>query len=361
MARRRNPGRALQSFTGQLVPGANLANSGLTINPIAQGLLPYIPLPNLLGVQKNFYFVTSVNSDSDDLNLRLNHSFGAAPAPGQRGAGVRGGGGGGRGGSRAPRNNLSIGLHYHATASNETNPFPSVGGASQSPRFGRPDFLHPQRRQADQHRPRRVQHQPHPHPESLRFFAGHYRRPWHYRGFPEPLRLGPARSFVYAFRRLSDIAPSFNRNQTVTFGDSLVWNHGKHTWRWGGDFRRIELNSQADSNPRGSFVFTGENTAAFVNGQAVPNTGYDFADFLLGLPQQTSLGTALNPLTTIPITSAEIPGMRTHRMNGSCGAISPSISACARSTFLPLPKATIASPIWCSLLGFSIPCSAFPR
>ena len=86
------PVQLYNPFTGELIPGADLANSGLTISPIAAGLLSYIPLPNLPGVQKNFHFVTSVNSDSDDLNLRLNHIFGAAPTPGQRGAGGRGGG-----------------------------------------------------------------------------------------------------------------------------------------------------------------------------------------------------------------------------------------------------------------------------
>ena len=38
-----NPG------TGQPIPGNNFQNAGLTINPIAQGLLQYIPLPNVPG------------------------------------------------------------------------------------------------------------------------------------------------------------------------------------------------------------------------------------------------------------------------------------------------------------------------
>ena len=36
-------------------------------------------------------------------------------------------------------------------------------------------------------------------------------------------------------------------------------------------------------------MFTGALTSQFVNGTAVPGTGYDFADFLLGLAQQTSV------------------------------------------------------------------------
>jgi trimeric autotransporter adhesin len=78
----------------------------------------------------------------------------------------------------------------------------------------------------------------------------------------------------------------------------VIWNHGNHSWRWGFDFRRIELNSEADSNPRGQFIFTGVNTAQMAGGQPVANTGYDFADFLLGLPQQTTLATALNLQST---------------------------------------------------------------
>jgi hypothetical protein len=69
----------------------------------------------------------------------------------------------------------------------------------------------------------------------------------------------------------------------------MIWNHGKHTWRWGGDFRRIQLNTESSSNARGSFLFTGLNTSEISNGQPVAGTGYDFADFLLGLPQQTSV------------------------------------------------------------------------
>ncbi len=44
-------------------------------------------------------------------------------------------------------------------------------------------------------------------------------------------------------------------------------------------------------NAEGSFVFTGFATSQYKTGstQPVADTGYDFADFLLGLPQQTSL------------------------------------------------------------------------
>ena len=70
------------------------------INPVAAGLLAYIPMPNLPGDFQNFHFVTSANSSSDDLNMRINHTFGAAPASGSAWR---------RGGRGAPRNNLTFG------------------------------------------------------------------------------------------------------------------------------------------------------------------------------------------------------------------------------------------------------------
>ena len=51
-----------------------------------------------------------------------------------------------------------------------------------------------------------------------------------------PLRISPA----FRTRIRSSARP-----QTYTFSDNVVWNHGKHTWRWGGDFRRVQLNTEA--------------------------------------------------------------------------------------------------------------------
>ena len=104
----------------------------------------------------------------------------------------------------------------------------------------------------------------------------------------------PSLSFTN-FASLQDTNPQLLRNQTFTFSDSVIWTHGKHTWRWGGDFRRVQVNTETSSNARGSFIFTGYNTSELVPGspvqaaQQVAGTGYDFADFLLGLPQQTAV------------------------------------------------------------------------
>jgi hypothetical protein len=227
---------------------------------------------------QNFHYVTSATSDSDDLNIRLNHSFGAAPAGGRRG-----------GGRNAPRNNLTFGFHYHQSSATLTNPFPSVGGSTTVRSFDVPvsytrsigKLTNIVRADFNRNRTRT---------ENLYAFNNDITSTLGITGVSQnPFNWGlPNLSFTN-FASLQDTTPSLTRPQTYTFSDNVVWNHGKHTWRWGGDFRRVQVNTETDSNPRGSFVFTGTNTSQMSGGQPVPGTGYDFADFLLGLPQQTSV------------------------------------------------------------------------
>ena len=98
------------------------------------------------------------------------------------------------------------------------------------------------------------------------------------------------------FTGLNDVIPSLTRNQTVRAVDFLMITKGKHTFRMGAELRRVQLNTLTDPEARGTFNFTGFATSEFVNGFPVAGSGFDFADFLLGLPQQTSVrfGTSSN-------------------------------------------------------------------
>ena len=262
------------SPSGACIPTAGAASC------VALGLLNYIPLPNLAnaGTFQNFHFVTSAISDSDDLNVRVNHSFGAAPAGGRRGGG---------GGRNAPRNSLQVGFHYHQSSANLTNPFPSVGGSTTVRSFDVPvSYTRSKGKltnivRADFNRSRT-------HTQNLYAFNDNITNTVGITGVSQnPFDWGlPTLSFTN-FGSLQDITPALTRNQTYTFTDNMIWNHGKHTLRWGADFRRVEVNPETDSNPRGSFVFSGLNTSQLDSGNPVAGTGYDFADFLLGLPQQT--------------------------------------------------------------------------
>jgi hypothetical protein len=88
---------------------------------------------------------------------------------------------------------------------------------------------------------------------------------------------------------LRDRTPSRRVDQRIQISNSTMRSWGRHAVRWGGEFRYLRLDSLSNSNPRGSFVFTGLYTSAIANGRAVPGTGLDLADFLLGYAQQASV------------------------------------------------------------------------
>ena len=69
--------------------------------------------------------------------------------------------------------------------------------------------------------------------------------------------------------------------------DSMLWIRGRHNFTFGGNFRRQEFNYLSQQDPRGTFSFTGAATQGVVNG--VTAGGSDFADFLLGIPDTSSI------------------------------------------------------------------------
>ena len=61
----------------------------------------------------------------------------------------------------------------------------------------------------------------------------------------------------------------------------MLWNRGAHNIMFGSDFRRQEFDYLSQQNPRGIFTFTGDATGG--------TPGSDFADFLLGIPDTSSI------------------------------------------------------------------------
>lgn len=104
----------------------------------------------------------------------------------------------------------------------------------------------------------------------------------------QPIDYGIPQTSFASFSGLSDPDPSRVRNQTLRFTDGATWVHGKQTLKFGAEIRRIELNTDSEPTPRGAFTFTGLMTSQLdANGQPQAGTGNDLADFLLGLPYNT--------------------------------------------------------------------------
>ncbi len=76
----------------------------------------------------------------------------------------------------------------------------------------------------------------------------------------------------------------------AAFVDAVTNTRAAHTLAAGVEVRRIDNNTFSDPSPEGQFTFngliSGEQGA---NGQVVPGTGLDLADFLLGYPYSTTI------------------------------------------------------------------------
>jgi trimeric autotransporter adhesin len=252
----------------------------------AKALLAYIPLPNMPGSLQNFQYVTTNEVNTDNISFRLIENFIPSSTPTiQRG----GGGGGGRRNS-GPRNNLAIGFNFTRNNADVVNPFPSLAGHTDTQGWnGSARWTYGKGKITN----------------SLSFTYNHNRTSTTnlYSGVTNvsgnagistpvpsiPFNWGLPGISLTSYTGFNDPTPSRELDQTYTISDQIIWNHGKNNWRFGSDYRRILQGFRSAQNSQGSFIFTGFATAEYQADTAVTNTGNDFADFLLGLPQQTSL------------------------------------------------------------------------
>lgn len=260
------------------------------ISSSATTLLNYIPLPNMTtnAFGQNFHYVTSAASSSDSVILRLIHNFGASGGPIM--LGPMAGGGGGGGGRRHAQNNINFGLNWSRSSNNIVNPFPSLaGGTSAQGLNASAGWVYSKSRATNN---LRVNYN-HNHVSATNLYSN----ATDVAGLAgitgvstDPFDWGlPGINFT-SFGGLSDPTPRRELDQTYTVSDTISWNHGKHNWRFGGDYRRILQSFHSARNAEGSFVFTGFATSQYAGStQPIADTGYDLADFLLGYPQQTSL------------------------------------------------------------------------
>jgi hypothetical protein len=233
-------------FPGNIIP----ANR---INPAATALLNYYPSANLFSTAQNFQTSWAGHNDSHNLNARLSNI---------------------RIGSK-DRLNFSIG--YQGQNSSTPNLFQFVDtGASRASNTGLQWSHNFSTRvinnvQFSFSRQRQLQSP---------FFSDvtNVAATLGIEGTSQnPLNWGPPNLSFTNYANLSDGNASLNRNQTAAVGDTLSWVHGTHNFTFGGDVRRQQFNAFSDANGRGAFSFNGS------------VTGYDLADFLLGLPTTSSI------------------------------------------------------------------------
>ena len=248
-------------------PNNQIPLSRLQMNPISQGLLQYIPLPNQPGATvQNYQFVTNVPTNMQQVSARLQYTV----SPKDRLSFTV------QTQYRDQQNAQAFGFidHNHSLGQNEsvqyTHNFTSrlfntfQAGLNRNRSTGTPYF------------------------ETL---GQNIEGNLGIAGFwPDPSNFGPPTiSFGGAYSTLSDGTPSRSTTQTEQTQDSLSWRRGKHNLQFGVSYNRQAISLLSDNSGRGSFSFTGAQTQQYVNGFGVPGTGNAFADFLLGLPQSNSV------------------------------------------------------------------------
>jgi hypothetical protein len=285
------------------VTHAAITNNQLSaINPTAAALLSFIPQPNLPGTSRNFHFLSSTPSDSDTAFIRFNHSFSSNPGDmfgfmgprAQQRQQARQAAQGGDKKKEKQRWSHSIngGFSYNNLRSTLLNPFPGLGGKQNVQNFnGNFGYSAVKGRLLN----------------SLRFNYNHSgsqatNQFTNVNDIEAQLGIGgvsqfpadfglPVLNFAPQFTSLQDVTPQNRTNQNYTISNSMSYSHGKHSWTWGGDVRHQLVDIRNSANARGTFTFTGSATLdpALRGGIGSEIVQQPFADFLLGLAQQTSI------------------------------------------------------------------------
>ncbi len=239
--------------------------SASRISAISQGLLGYIPLPNQPGTVNNYELQAAAAANNDNLNARIQRNI-------------------------TSKDRLAYHLNYQHRDGNTIQPF-AFTDATNGMGF-RNDLTWTRtistrvinnaivtfNRNTNQATP---------------FFAsgGNVASELGIAGTStNPLNYGPPTLNFTNFGALSDGNPLLTRNQSQSGSESVIYSSGPHTVTLGVQFTRNDLNYLTDINGRGTMNFTGFATSAFTaNGNPVPGSGFDFADFLFGLPESASV------------------------------------------------------------------------
>ncbi|MGO9777277.1 MAG: carboxypeptidase regulatory-like domain-containing protein [Terracidiphilus sp.] len=282
-----------QPFPGNMIPKGCIvspANTLLLGNANATpALTQFFPAPSLPGDTQNYHLLTTAQSNATQAGVRYMRSLGAnATQPGGSRGGFGSGGGGGR---RAQQNqglrqSINFNYNWSGTAKDNVNIFPQLGGKSStnsnSVQAGYTVGYHKETNIFNANWNRATS-------QTTNFFtngsdvAGSL-------GIAgtdsSPLNYGLPNVVLSSLTGLNEQQPSFSLSQTISLTETLSWIYAKHNLRFGGDYRRVHRDFLGSSNATGTFTFSGlftEDTAHDAT------TGSSLADFLLGLPQETTI------------------------------------------------------------------------
>ncbi|MGC9950306.1 MAG: TonB-dependent receptor [Bryobacteraceae bacterium] len=246
-------------FPGDAIPASRIATA-------SAGLLQYFPLPTYTGLVQNYAIVTSTPNNSNNVGLRLNMPV-----------------------SNKDRLNFNVQFQNRDSKTEQLFGFEdSASGYGLSAAAGWSHSFAPRfNNSANFTFSRNTNH-------TLPYFAdaGDIEGSLGITGtLQNPLNYGPPNVSFSNLGGLADSAPALTHSETANFTDTLTYVlRRRHNFGIGFLYRRTDSDSLNYQNARGSFTFSGLLTSQLnAQGDPVPGTGFDFADFLLGLPQSSSL------------------------------------------------------------------------
>ena len=235
------------------------------LSPIALSLLKFYPLPNEPGTANNFQYETAQVANANNIGLRVQREVSSV-------------------------DRLSLNFQYQNRDGSTAQPFgysDATNGYGLNARLQWTRNISATAIANTQLQFNRSYTEITPYFSTLSNIAGEL-------GIPgtssNPLDNGPPTLNFTNFGGLTDSNATLNRNQSQGLSENISVLKGKHSITLGGGFTRADLSARTDPNGRGTFNFTGVATSQLdSSGRAVTGTGYDLADFLLGLPQSSSI------------------------------------------------------------------------
>jgi trimeric autotransporter adhesin len=272
---------------GQVFPN-NTINTPLS--PQALALLQYLPTPNLSGSPQNYRLTTTSGANTDTVGVRWNHSFGAStgniPAIARQFVNT------GTGWNQS----MNVNFNYSHSASDEINLFPSLGGKQQTHSYSVAAGYSIGKGKLTNNITftwNRNNSQLNNYFTNVQDVAtkNGVLGPGNTALNANPLNYGLPSLIFNQFSGFNQTQANFRLTQTFVLAESSSWRHGKHNVRFGGDFHRVQLNLIGTNNSTGTLTFTGFATEQPnpPTGNQVATSGSSFADFLLGIPQQTAI------------------------------------------------------------------------
>lgn len=287
--------------------GQTFSNNQVPVSAAAQTLLGFIPTPNLPGDTRNFQNTGITRSNNDQFTLRITHSFTQPP----QGRGGRGGGNGrqtpaqpgtaagrqggaqgnaGRGGRGNVQQPLSVTMNasvtYRRNRGDRFNVFPALNATTEGSTLSVPVSVTARKGRVTNSFSVNVNQTKSDTLTPFAFNDNVAGRVGINGVSTDPFDWGVPTISFGNFTGLRSTSPS--RREDRSWQASYTWLRpsGAHTYRAGATFQRSRNITQSDTNPNGSFTFTGLHASG--GSQSVKGTGLDFADFLLGLPQQAT-------------------------------------------------------------------------